>query len=177
MKKSKGLVYASRTVLIMLLVAALVVLGLGLAIVIFGDPPETGGWLRAIFGKVFAIVAASMAAILGVPAAIGLWAMAGATTEGAVPALSPRARQAVAIVAIATVVVTAVVLVATGSAVRILNLGLLGLVALASLGLAGGSAFSVHRGRAIVSGVALVLVTVGTAWVLNTAFIGSPLQA
>jgi hypothetical protein len=177
MKKSKGLVYASRTVLIMLLVAALVVLGLGLAIVILGDPPETGGWLRAIFGKVFAIVAASMAAILGIPAAIGLWAMAGATAEGATPALSPRARQVVAVIAIATVVVTAGVLLVTGSGVRILNLGLLGLVALASLGLAGGSAFSTHRGRAIVSGVALVLVSIGTAWVLNTAFIGSPITA
>ena len=173
---TKGLVIASRTVLIMLLVAAVVVLGLGLAIVLLGDPPETGGWLRAIFGKVFAIVAASMAAILGIPAAIGLWAMAGATAEGAVPALSPRTRQVLAVVAIATVVVTAVVLLLTGSAARILNLGLLGLVALAALGLAGGSVFSVHRGRAIVSGVALVLITVGTAWILNTAFIGSPLQ-
>jgi hypothetical protein len=177
MKKSKGLVYASRTVLIMLLVAALVVLGLGLAIVIFGDPPETGGWLRAIFGKVFAVVAGALAAILGIPAAIGLWAMAGATAADAVPALPPRARQALAGLAIATVVVTAVVLVFTGSAVGVLNLGLLALVALASLGLAGGAVFSTHRGRAIVSGVALVLIVVGTAWILNTAFIGSPVQA
>jgi hypothetical protein len=37
--------------------------------------------------------------------------------------------------------------------------------------------FSTHRGRAIVSGVALVLIVVGTAWILNTAFIGSPVQA
>jgi len=72
--------------------------------------------------------------------------------------------------------VTAVVLLMTGSAARILNLGLLGLVALASLGLAGGSVFSTHRGRAILSGIALVLVSLGTAWVLNTAFIGAPGQ-
>ena len=176
MKNRKGLVIASRTVLIMLLVAALVVLGLGLAIVLLGNPPEAGGWLRAIFGKVFAVVAGALAAILGIPAAIGLWAMAGATAEGAVPALPPRARQALAGLAIAAVIVTAVVLVVTGSAARILNLGLLGLVALSSLGLAGGAVFSTHRGRAIVSGVALVLIVVGTAWILNTAFIGSPVQ-
>ena len=170
----KRLVYASRTVLIMLLVAALVVLGLGLAIVILGDPPEVSGWLRAVFGKVFAIVAAALAAILGVPAAIGLWAMSGATAEGAVPALNEPSRKVLAGVAIATVIVTAVVLVVTGSAVRVLNLGLLALVALAALGLAGGAVFSIHRGRAILSGVALALTAAGTAWILGTAFINGP---
>ena len=143
---------------------------------LLGGGPETEGWLRTIFGKVFAVIAAAMAAILGIPAAIGLWAMAGATAEDAVPALPARARQVLIAVGIVTVAVTAVVLLLTGSAARILNLGLLGLVALASLGLAGGSVFSPHRGRAILSGVALVLVSLGTAWVLNTAFIGAPGQ-
>src|SRR4051812_42021160 len=172
----KRLVIASRTVLIMLLVAALAVLGLGIAAAVLGGGPETEGWLRTIFGKVFAVIAAAMAAILGIPAAIGLWAMAGANAENAVPALPNRARQVLVAVGVVTVVVTAIVLLMTGSAARILNLGLLGLVVLASLGLAGGSVFSTHRGRAILSGVALVLVSLGTAWVLNTAFIGSPLQ-
>jgi hypothetical protein len=167
----RGLVIASRTVLIMLLVAALVVLGLGVAILIFGDPPEVSGWLRAVFGQVFAYVAFGLAAILGIPSAIGLWAMAGATAEGAAPALPPVARQVLVAVAIIAVVVTAVVLFATGSAMTILNLGLLGLVALSCLGLAGGAAFSTHRWRAIVSGISLVLIVLGTAWVLNTAFL------
>jgi hypothetical protein len=172
----KRLVIASRTVLIMLLVAALAVLGLGIAAVVLGGGPETEGWLRTVFGKVFAVIAAVMAAILGIPAAIGLWAMAGANAEDAVPALPPRARQVLAGVGIVTVAVTAGVLLITGSSVRILNLGLLGLVALAALGLAGGSVFSPHRGRAILSGIALVLISVGTAWVLGTAFIGTPGQ-
>jgi len=170
----KRMVYASRTVLIMLLVAALVVLGLGLAIVILGDPPEVGGWLRAIFGKVFAVVAAALAAILGIPAAIGLWAMSGATAEDAVPALNEPSRKVIAGVAIATVVITAVVLLVTGSAVRVLNLGLLALVALATLGLAGGAVYSTHRGRAILSGIAMALIAAGTAWILGTAFINGP---
>jgi hypothetical protein len=172
----KGLVIASRTVLIMLLVAALAVLGLGVAAVVLGGGPETEGWLRVIFGKVFAVVAAAMAAILGIPAAIGLYAMAGANAEGAVPGLPPLARRILAGLAIATVVVTGIVLVATGSAVRILNLGLLGIVGLASLGLAGATSFSPHRGRAILAGVALVLIVIGAGWVLNTAFINPPVE-
>ena len=167
----KRLVYASRTVLIMLLVAALVVLGLGLGAVVLGDPPEVEGWLRTIFGKVFAVVAAFMAAILGIPAAIGLWAMAGATEEGTVPALPQPARQGLAILAVVAVVATAVILLVTGSAVTILNLGLLGLVALSTLGLAGAAYFSPHRGRAIFAGVALALIVLGTFWVLGVAFI------
>ena len=170
----KRMVYASRTVLIMLLVAALVVLGLGLAIVILGDPPEVDGWLRAIFGKVFAVVAAALAAILGVPAAIGLWAMSGATAEDAAPALNEPSRKVIAGVAIATVIITALVLLVTGSAVRVLNLGLLALVALSTLGLAGGAVYSIHRGRAIFSGVAMALIAAGTAWILGTAFINGP---
>ncbi|HEX5015284.1 MAG TPA: hypothetical protein VFV72_14120 [Candidatus Limnocylindrales bacterium] len=170
----KRLVYASRTVLIMLLIAAVVVLGLGLAIVVLGDPPEVGGWLRAVFGKVFAVVAAGLAAILGIPAAIGLWAMSGATADDAVPALNETSRKVIAGVAIAAVIITAAVLIFTGSAVRILNIGLLALVALATLGLAGGAVFSTHRGRAILSALAVGLTAAGTAWILNTAFINGP---
>jgi hypothetical protein len=167
----KRLVYASRTVLIMLLVAALVVLGLGVAILLLGDPPEVSGWLRAVFGQVFAYVAFGLAAILGIPSAIGLWAMAGATAEDNVPTLPPLARQVLVAVAVIAVVATGVILLVTGSSMTILNLGLLGLVALSCLGLAGGAAFSAHRWRAITSGVALVLIVLGTFWVLNTAFL------
>jgi hypothetical protein len=167
----RGLVIASRTVLIMLLVAALAVLGLGVAAVVLGDPPEVEGWLRTIFGQVFAVIAAVMAAILGIPAAIGLWAMAGATAEGAVPALPQAARQGLAILAIVAVIATAVILVVTGSAMTILNLGLLGLVALSTLGLAGAAYFSPHRGRAIFAAVALVLIVLGAFWVLGVAFV------
>ena len=73
---------------------------------------------------------------------------------------------------IVAVVATAVILLVTGSAVTILNLGLLGLVALSTLGLAGAAYFSPHRGRAIFAGVAIVLIVLGTLWVLNVAFIG-----
>jgi energy-coupling factor transport system substrate-specific component len=76
-------------------------------------------------------------------------------------------------VAVVTVVVTAVVLIVTGSVATVLNLGLLALVALSSLGLAGAIEFSPHRNRAAVSAVALVLVALGTAWLLSTAFIGT----
>ena len=85
-----ALVNASRLVLTMLLIAAVVLLGLAIAIQVLGDPPETEGWLRAAFGKVFGVVAVSLAAVLGIPAAVGLWAMAGSTAEDAVPALPFR---------------------------------------------------------------------------------------
>jgi hypothetical protein len=169
-----AMVNASRLVLMMLLIAAVVLLGLAIAIQVLGDPPEVQGWLRTAFGKVFGVVAIGLAAVLGIPAGIGLWAMAGSTAEGAAPALPDLARRVFVGVAIVTVVVTAVVLIATGSAVTILNIGLLALVALASLGLAGAIAFSPHRGRAIASAVALVLVVMGSAWLLGTAFIGTP---
>ena len=72
--------------------------------------------------------------MLGAPGAVGLWAMAGATKEGAIPALSELPRRALAGIGIATVIAAAVILVVTGSAVVILNLALIALVALASLG-------------------------------------------
>jgi hypothetical protein len=171
--RRKRLVIVSRTMLVMLVVAAVVVLGLGLATLILIDPPEVGGWLRSIFGRVFAVVAIALAAVLGIPSGVGLWAMAGANAEDSAPALPKLAREILAGVAIATVVVTVIVLVVTGSAVAILNLGLIGLVALSALGLGGAVAFSPHRARAAASAVALVLVAVGTAWVLRV-FLATP---
>ena len=161
-----------RIALTMLMVAAVVLLGLAIALAVLGDPPEVGGWLRATFGKVFGVVAISLAAVLGIPAGIGLWAMAGANADAAVPALSDIARKAVIGVAVATVAVTAVVLLVTGSAVTILNIALLALVALASLGLADAAAVSPHRWRATSAAIAVVVVAAGTAWILFNAFLG-----
>ena len=146
------LVIISRTTLIMLFIAALAVLGMGVLVVIRGDPPEVDGWLRYLFGRVFGVVALGLAVVLGVPSGIGLWAMAGSTAPDAVPALPETPRRILAGVAAVTVAVTAVVLLVTGSAALILNLGLLGIVGLAAFGLAGAVSFSPHRWRAIAVG-------------------------
>jgi hypothetical protein len=172
--RRKRLVLLARTTLIMLFIAALVMLGLGIASLILADPPEVDGWLRAIFGRVFGVVAISLAAVLGIPSAVGLWAMAGAREPDAVAALEETPRRVLAGVAAVTIAVTAIVLLATGSAATILNLGLLGIVGLACFGLAGATSFSPHRVRAIVSGVALVLVALGSLWVLVNAFVRPP---
>jgi hypothetical protein len=167
----------SRTVLVMLLVAALAVLGVGVFFYLRGDAtaPTIEGWLRTLFGKVFLVVAVGLAGVLGIPSAIGLYAMAGANKDGAVPALPDAARLGFPALAIGTTIVTAIVLVATGSVVRILNLGLLGIVALGTLGLAGAVAFSPHRWRAIAAAIALVGFVAGTAWLLINAFISPPI--
>jgi hypothetical protein len=107
-----------------------------------------------------------MAAILGVPAGIGMAAMAGATADGAVPALGETTRRVVRWVAIGTVVVTAVAVLIGGSQMLIVNLGIAGLVALALLGLAGAVSFTPHRGRGLLSALALLAVAAGTLWVI-----------
>jgi hypothetical protein len=172
--RRKRLVIVSRTTLIMLFIAALAVLGMGMLVVIRGDPPEVDGWLRYVFGRVFGVVALGLAVVLGVPSGIGLWAMSGSTAPDAVPAVSEAPRRILVGVAAVTVAVTALVLLVTGSAALILNVGLLGIVGLAAFGLGGAVSFSPHRWRAIASGVALVLLAVGTAWVLGGAFVGTP---
>src|SRR5262245_20742063 len=73
------LVIGSRTALVMLAIAAGAMLALGAVALLLVDPPEVDGWLRSVFGTVFGYMAIGMAAILGIPAGIGLWAMAGAT--------------------------------------------------------------------------------------------------
>ncbi len=166
-------VIVSRTMLLMLVVAAFAVLGLGLAALVLSDPPETTGWLRNVFGSVFGVVAVGLAVVLGVPSGVGLWAMAGATSQDVQPALPQPTRFAFGAIAIGTVAITTLVLLVTGSAVTILNIGLVLLVALGSLGLAGAVSYSPHRTRAIVSAVALVLVVLATAWVLRV-FVTTP---
>jgi len=172
--RRKRLVILARTTLIMLFIAGLVMLGLGVASLLLADPPEVDGWLRFIFGRVFGVVAVGLAAVLGIPSAVGLWAMAGAREPDAVPAIAETPRRVLAGVAGVTIAVTAIVLLVTGSAATILNLGLLGIVGLACFGLAGATSFSPHRLRAILSGVALVLVALGSLWVLWNAFVRPP---
>ena len=172
--RRKRLVLPARTTLIMLFIAGLVMLGLGVASLLLVDPPEVDGWLRFVFGRVFGVVAIGLAAVLGIPSAVGLWAMAGAREPDALPALAETPRRVLAGVAGGTIAVTAIVLLVTGSAATILNLGLLGIVGLACFGLAGATSFSPHRLRAILSGVALVLVALGSLWVLWNAFVRPP---
>ncbi len=158
----------------MLVIAAAVLLALGLAIRLFGEQPEVGGWFRAIFGEVFSVAAAGLAAVLGAPAGIGLWAMAGSNQEDAVPALSPTVRRVFVGLGVGITALTAVVCLVTGSGFAIVNLGLIGLVALASLGLAGATNFSTRRVRAAVSAATLILVSLGALWVLATVFLRTP---
>jgi hypothetical protein len=130
------------------------------------DPPQADGWLRDLFGQVFGVAAIALAAALGVPAGIGLWSMAGATSEGVEPALGRLARMPLVGIAIATTLLTAFAVARSGTSVLVLNLGLVGLVALGALGLAGATASSPHRGRAALSGFVLLAVVAGTLWVL-----------
>jgi len=173
--RHRALVIASRTFLVMLLVAALAVLGLGVfAYLRGGDEVEVSGWLRTIFGTVFLVVGIGLAAFLGIPSVIGLWALSGANKVDAIPAMSLPIRVALGGIAAATVAITAIVLVTTGSAVSIVNLGLLLIVAFGSVGLAGAVAFTPRRPRAILAAVALSSFLVATAWILVNAFVSPP---
>lgn len=170
-KPKKGWVWGARTALVMLFVAAIAVLALGLLAIVRNDSPETDGWLRYLFGRVFAVVGLGMAVVLGIPSAIGLWSMTGATKPGNIPALSPTVRQALPALAVATTGITALVALTTGRGPLLLDLGLIGIVALATLGLAGAVRFSPHRGRAILAGITLTIVSLGTLWILLQAFL------
>jgi hypothetical protein len=162
----RAMVIGSRTALLMLLIAALAILGLGVVALVRGGGPDVDSVLRTLFGQVFGVIAIAMAAILGVPAGIGMAAMAGATADGAVPAIGGTARRILVGVAVVTVAATAVAALVGGTQIRIVDLGLVGLVAIALLGLAGAVAFSPHRGRGVLSAVALVLVALGIIWAL-----------
>ena len=148
----------------MILIAGVAVLAIGLVALFLVDEPELDGWLRYAFGTVFGYVALGMSAVLGVPSAIGVWAMAGAAEPKAVPALSSPVRRVVAGSAIVAVVGTAVVVLLGGRGATLLDLGLIALAALLSLGLAGAACFSPHRGRAVLSALAMASVMVGILW-------------
>jgi hypothetical protein len=168
-------VLLARTTLIMLFIAALVLLALGAAALILPDTPEVDGWLRYIFGRVFRGHGDRPRGSAGDPVrrrpvGDGRCARARCRTGARRDARAGFSRAWAAV----TIAVTAVVLLVTGSAATILNLGLLGIVGLASFGLAGATSFSPHRARAILSGVALVLVALGSLWVLVNAFVRPP---
>jgi len=165
------LVNAARVVLVMLFVAGLAMLGLGVFVLLRNDSPEVDGWFRVLFGKVFSTVAFGMGAVLGIPSAVGVWAMLGANREGAVPALPRTAQLAAGIAGGVATSVTALVVVADGTVSTLLNVVLIALVAMATLGLAGATAFSPRRGRAIAAGIALGVVVAGALWVSYRAFI------
>jgi hypothetical protein len=152
----------------MLLIAALAVLGLGIAAALLGGGPEVDGWLRTVFGQVFAVVAAAMAAVLGLPAAAGLWAMAGAAAADAVPALGAMTRHTLVTIGIAVIAASVIAVVLDGTSSRLVNLGVVGLIALALFGLIGAVSFSPHRRRASIAAAALVAVALATAWLLVT---------
>jgi hypothetical protein len=168
--RQRKLVLGARTALIMLLIAGIALFGIGVAALLVTDPPEVDGWLRSIFGSVFGYMAIALGAIIGIPAMLGVWAMSGANADDATPALSRSFSRALAGIAIATLVVAAIVVLIAGSELRLLDLALIGIVALPTLGLAGAVAFSPHRGRALVSALALVILAVGILWLLLQAY-------
>jgi hypothetical protein len=170
----RALVVGSRMALVMLFIAALAMLGLGIAALALVDPPEVESWLRSVFGTVFGYMALGLAAVLGIPAAIGIWAIAGANADDAVPALSRRVSRVMIEIAIATVIAAGVAVLVVGSRVSILDVALVAVVALPSFGLAGAVTFSPHRGRAILAAMALGVVAAGTLWVLIKALMTVP---
>jgi hypothetical protein len=160
-------VIGSRTALVMLLIAAVALAGLGIAVLVLGDPPEVSGWLRSLFGTVFGAMAMGIALVLGVPAAIGVWAVSGASDPDATPALPRIARRALGGVAVTALVVAGLAVLSLGERVTILDVAVAGLAALPTLGLAGAVACSPHRGRAVLAAVALVVVSAGIAWIAS----------
>jgi hypothetical protein len=170
----RRLVLGARTGLVMILVAALVVLSLGIAALLLVDPPEVSGWLRYAFGMAFGHMAVWIAAILGIPSAIGLWAMAGAAEPDAVPALSPTAGRVIAGSAVAVLVSLSLAVLVGGRGVTIFDVAFLGLCALLTLGLAGAATFAPHRGRALLSAVALVVIIGGVIWFVARVLGTSP---
>jgi hypothetical protein len=171
--RGRTLVIGARVALTMILVAGAAILALGLATLVLVDPSEWDGWLRSAFGAAFGYIALGMAAFLGLPSAIGVWALAGATAEDTVPALSLVARRVVVGVAIIVVIVVAAMILVGGRGATLLDLGVIGLVALLTLGLAGAAACSPHRARAIMSGAASVVVWVSITWFVATVAIAA----
>lgn len=167
----RGIILASRMALVMLLIAGVALLGLGAAVLLRIEPQGADDLLRAIFGSVFGHMAIAIGFTIGIPAGVGVWAMSGVNAEGAVPALPRTVGRVLAGIAIATLVLAAVVMLAMGSGLRLLDIALIGVVALPTLGLAGAVAFSPHRGRAVVSAVALLILAVGIAWLLTQAYV------
>jgi hypothetical protein len=159
-------VLGARTALIMLLVAGVALVGIGIAALLLVDPPDTDGWMRSLFGRVFGAVAIVIGLTIGIPASLGVWAMSGATADGATPALSRGVHQVTTGIAVVTLVLAALVVLIAGPGLRLLDVALIGIVALPTLGLAGAVRFSPHRGRAIGAALALIVLAVAIGWLL-----------
>lgn len=168
--RQHALVIGARTALVMLLIAGVALIGLGVVALWLVDPPEVDGLLRSVFGSVFGHMAIALGAIIGVPAMVGVWAMSGANAADATPAMSRDVARITTGIAITALILAAAVVLIAGSELRILDLALIGVVALPTLGLAGAVAFSPHRARAVVSAVALVVLAGGILWMLLQAY-------
>ena len=127
-KRDRRWILGARTALIMLLIAGVALVGIGVAALMLVDPPEVDGWLRSLFGSVFGYMAIAIGMIIGLPALLGVWAMSGATEEGATPALPHGARQLMTGIAITTLLLAALVILVAGSQLRLLDLALIGIV-------------------------------------------------
>jgi hypothetical protein len=112
--RRRRLVIGARVALTMILLAGVAMLVLGIVTLVLVDPPEVVGWLRSAFGMAFGYIALGMAAVLGIPSAVGVWAMAGATAVDSVPALPWTARRVVAGVAVVVVIVVAAMILVGG---------------------------------------------------------------
>jgi len=119
---------------------------------------------------VFGYMAIAIGLMIGIPAMLGVWAMSGANAEGATPGLSRNVARLMTAIAIATLVGSAIVILIAGKELRLLDVALIGIVALPTLGLAGAVRFSPHRGRAIVSALALAVLAVGIGWLMYQAW-------
>jgi hypothetical protein len=155
----------------MLLIAGVALVAIGVAVLLLIDPPDASGVLRSIFGGVFGHIAVGIGLAIGIPASLGVWAMAGATAEGATPALPRSVRRLSSGIAVATLGLAALVVLVAGPGLRLLDLALIGIVALPTLGLAGAVRASPHRYRAIGTVLALVVLAVGIGWLLLQAWL------
>jgi hypothetical protein len=155
----------------MILMASLVLLGIGVVALVLADPPEVDGWLRSLFGAVFGRMALAMAVVLGIPSAIGVWALAGATAPDVTPALGPSIGRVLVAIAFVVVGALALVVLVGGRGATLLDLGFIGLAALLILGMCGAAVLSPHRLRAVTSAAGLALVMAGSIRFVAQAFL------
>jgi hypothetical protein len=168
-RRSRRLVVGARMALLMILIASVVLFGIGIVALLLADPPEVDGWLRSLFGAVFGRMALAIAALLGIPSAIGVWAMAGATAPDAIPALGPTLGRVLVALAAVVVATMALIVVVGGRGATLLDLGFTGLAASLILGLCGAAVLSPHRLRAAISAAGMMLVMAGSIWFVAQA--------
>jgi hypothetical protein len=164
----RALVAAARVALVMLLVAGVAMAVLGALALARSDPMPVEGWLREAFGEVFGTLALAVGGAIGLPAAIGLWTMAGARHEDAVRALGRGSRLAASALGVGSVLMIVLAMLVRGGGLSIVDVGIVGLVALFAFGLGAAATVSPHRNRALVSVILLALVVLGSLRLLTT---------